>query len=493
MKTIAEERTLDFLSRKAVIPKYGFPVDVVELDVRSTNGRSTGVLFQYRTGVFVETISQIRPDGGWKSSNQWLISSRIVVLFQRMIPRHVTERILEGLADTPVVYIQGARQAGKSTIVRSIAERRWPASYLTLDSAAVLAAANHDAEGFIAGLERPAVIDEAQRVPALALAIKAAVDVDRRPGQFLLTGSASVLSLPKLAESLAGRMELHTLWPFSQGEMAGVRETFIDRMFAAAPTMAEPVMETEDALITRICAGGYPEIHARRSPARRQAWFDAYVDAILQRDVRDWANIERLADMPRLLALLASRVGQLINYAELARALAMPQSTLKRYMTLLGMTFLVQPLPPWFANIGKRLTKAPKLMLADTGLVTHLIDADAERLKRDRTLLGHVLENFVAMELTKQLGWSRRRCKLFHFRTDAGAEADFVLEDRKGRLVGVEVKCTQAVHKKDFRGLEVLAQLTGERFTRGVVLYPGATAVPFGRNLHALPMPQLWT
>ena len=457
-----------------------------------------------------------------------------------MIPRHVTERILAGLADTPVVYIQGARQVGKSTIARNIAEQRWLTPYLTLDSAAVLAAANHDAEGFIAGLERPAVIDEAQRAPALALAIKAAVDVDRRPGQFLLTGSASVLSLPKPAESLAGRMELHTLWPFSQGEMARVRESFIDRLFAAALTMTEPVVETEDALITRICAGGYPEIHARRSSEarslgdfvpefpgyseihvgrspeagswddfvpefpgyreihtggssdRHQAWFEAYVDAILRRDVRDWANIERLTDMPRLLALLASRVGQLINYAELARALAMPQSTLKRYMALLRMTCLVQLLPPWFANIGKRLTKAPKLMLADTGLVTHLIDADVERLKRDRTLLGHVLENFVAMELTKQLSWSKRRCKLFHFRTHAGAEADFVLEDRKGQLVGVEVKCTQAVHKKDFRGLEVLAELTGERFIRGVVLYPGATLVPFGRNLHALPMPQLW-
>ena len=182
----------------------------------------------------------------------------------------------------------------------------------------------------------------------------------------------------------------------------------------------------------------------------------------------------------------------LINYAELGRALAMPQSTLKRYMALLGMTFLVQPLPAWFTNFGKRLTKAPKPMLADTGLATHLIDADAERLKRDRTLLGHLLENFVATERTKQLGWSKRRCKLFHFRTDTGAEADFVLEDRMGRLVGVEVKCTRAVKKKDFRGLEVLAKLTGERFVRGVVPYPGATAVPFGKNLHALPMPQLW-
>ncbi len=432
-----------------------------------------------------------------------------------MIPRHATERILEGLEDTPVVYVQGARQAGKSTLVQSIAEhniakqqhpkpyltletttervtftRRVP--YLTLDTAAVLAAASSDAEGFVAGLERPVVLDEAQRAPALALAIKAAVDANRRPGQFLLTGSASVRSLPKLAESLAGRMELHTLWPFSQGEIAGVRETFIDRMFAADLVTPETAVETENALIERICTGGYPEVHTRKSASRRQAWFDAYIDAILQRDVRDLANIERLTDMPRLLALLASRVGQLINYADLSRALAVPQTSLKRYMTLLEMTFLVRPLPAWFANIGKRLTKAPKLMLADTGLLAHLMEADAARLRRDRTLLGHMLENFVAMELTKQLGWSERRCKLFHFRTDAGAEVDLVLEDRMGHLVGIEVKCTHTLQKRDFRGLETLAELTGQRFVRGVVLYVGTTAVPFGKGLYALPVSQLW-
>ena len=432
-----------------------------------------------------------------------------------MIPRHAAGRILDGLGDTPVVYVQGTRQSGKSTLVRGIAQqdlakRQRPKPevvaetatervairrynpYLTLDTAAVLAAASSDAEGFIAGLERPVAIDEAQRAPALSLAIKAAVDADRRPGQFLLTGSASVLSLPKLSESLAGRMELHTLWPFSQGEIAGVWETFIDRMFATDLQTPEASAESEDNLAARICAGGYPEAVARKSAARRQAWFDAYIDAVLQRDVRDLANIDGLTDMPRLLALLASRVGQLINYADLSRSLAIPQTTLKRYMALLEMTFLVRPLPAWFANIGKRLTKAPKLMLADTGLATHLIAADAQRLQRDRTLLGHVLENFVAMELTKQLGWSERRCQLFHFRTDAGAEVDLVLEDRMGRLVGIEVKSAQTLQKRDFRGLEVLAELTGQRFVRGLVLYMGATAVPFGKGLYALPISQLW-
>ena len=410
-----------------------------------------------------------------------------------MLSRHATRRLLDGLRDTPVVYLQGARQTGKSTLVRAIARQHHPATYLTLDTAAVFAAAAEDPERFVMGLDRPVVIDEAQRVPALALAVKAVVDTDRRPGQFLLTGSASVMSLPKLSESLAGRMERHTLWPFSQGELSDVRETFVDRVFSAKLLTPEAAPDMERSLIDWLCKGGYPEIQARKSPARREAWFDSYIDSILQRDVRDLANIERLSEIPRLLALLASRVAQPVNFADLARTLAIPQTTLKRYMALMETTFLVRLLPAWFSNIGKRLAKAPKLLLVDTGLLTHLLEANANRLRRDRTLLGHVLENFAAMELIKQLGWSDRRCRLFHFRTESGAEVDLVLEDRAGRLVGIEVKCAASLQKQDFRGLETLAELSGRRFVRGVLLYTGATAVPFGKNLHALPLPQLWT
>ena len=409
-----------------------------------------------------------------------------------MLDRHATRPLLVGLRDTPVVYLQGARQTGKSTLVRAVARLQHPASYLTLDTAAVLAAAVHDPEGFVAALDRPVVIDEAQRAPGLALAIKAAVDADRRPGQFLLTGSASVMSIPKMSDSLAGRMELHTLWPFSQGELSGTRETFVDRLFAAKRATLATAPETDSSLLDRICKGGYPEIHARQNDARRQAWFDSYIDAILQRDVRDLANIERLSEIPRLLALLASRAGQLVNVADLARTLAIPATTLKRYMALMEMTFLVRLLPAWFSNVGKRLAKAPKLLLVDTGLLTHLIEVDADRLRRDRTLLGHVLENFVAMELVKQIGWSEHRCKLFHFRTETGAEVDLVLEDRAGRLVGIDVKCAASLQKRDFRGLEALAELSGRRFVRGAILHTGATVVPFGRDLHALPISQLW-
>ena len=238
-----------------------------------------------------------------------------MVYFHDMIERNLTTRILESLQDTPVVYLQGARQTGKSTLAQLIAKDHHPAHYLSLDTMAVLSAAESDPEGFVAGLQGPVVLDEVQRAPSLALAIKSAVDADRRPGRFLLTGSASALALPRLAETLVGRVELHTLWPFSAGEMIGRRETFIDRVFAPAFELPQASVPAEADVLGRLLVGGYPEAVARKTADRRYAWFDSYVTTILTRDVRDLANIEKIAEIPRLLALLASRLAELVNYA----------------------------------------------------------------------------------------------------------------------------------------------------------------------------------
>lgn len=410
-----------------------------------------------------------------------------------VIHRHLTPRVLDALSDTPVVYIQGARQTGKSTLVQAIARGPRPAAYYSLDSATVLSATQGDPDGFIAGLPGPAVIDEVQRAPGLALAIKAAVDAKRTPGRFLLTGSASALALPRVADSLAGRMELLTLWPFSQGELEGIAGSFPDRVFAD-PWQPPDGRQANgaDALPDRLLRGGYPDVLGRKNATRRDAWFESYLATILQRDVRDITNIENLGEVPRLLALLASRSCSLINYADLARSLAIPQSTLKRYMALLETTFLVRRLPAWSANLGSRLIKSPKLLLSDTGLLSHLLGLDQTRLANDRTLMGHVLENFVAMEVVKQLGWSKGRFQLFHFRAAAGHEVDLLLEDSAGNLVGIEIKAGAKVEKKDFAGLRFLAELTGKRFRRGLVLYAGDSAVPFGNDLHAVPVSWLW-
>lgn len=229
----------------------------------------------------------------------------------------------------------------------------------------------------------------------------------------------------------------------------------------------------------------------RTSHRRREAWFESYVTTILQRDVRDLANIEGLTVLPRLLALLAARSASLLNYAELSRSAGIPQSTLKRYMTLLETTFLIQFLPAWSGNLGKRLVKSPKLVMSDSGLMCHMLGVDLGE-SGSMELIGAALENFVIMELQKQVAWNRRRIRFFHFRTQVGSEVDILLEDAAGRIVGVEVKGATTVRGNDFRGLRKMAEDLGEKFHRGIVLYTGSESIAFGKHLHALPVQALW-
>jgi predicted AAA+ superfamily ATPase len=286
-------------------------------------------------------------------------------------------------------------------------------------------------------------------------------------------------------------MEIVPLWPFSQGEIEGTIEGFIDAAFGDAPPELGRVSPSAH-LTDRVLRGGYPEALPIASAERRGAWFDSYVTTILQRDVRDLARIEGLTELPRLLALLASRPMALLNYADLSRGTGMPQSTLKRYFALLETIFLIHLLPPWYTNIGKRLVKTPKVLIMDTGLAAHLMGIDDARLAQDRTLLGGLMEGFVAMELVKQSGWSANPPALYHFRTHEGEEVDLVLERRGGALVGIEVKCAATVSAEDFKGLRVLAEIAGRRFRRGIVLYTGAEVVPFGAGLFAMPVEALW-
>ncbi len=409
-----------------------------------------------------------------------------------MYARSLTPVIGTALADTPVVLIHGARQCGKTTLAWMLLQEGLSARYLTLDQAGVLAAAAADPEGFVAGLGGPAVLDEVQRAPGLLLAIKADVDRDRRPGRFLLTGSASVLLLPQVADALVGRVEIATLWPLSQGEIEGRREGFLPWLFDGRQELIVTGAETREAVVERVVRGGFPEAVGRAAGARREAWFESYLSTIVQRDVRDVSDIDRLAEVPRLLRFLAARSASLLNLAELARTAAIPQTTLKRYFALLQGIFLVRLLPPWSTNQAKRMVRSPKVMLTDTGLAAFLLGLDRDRLRDDPQSLGPLLENFVAVEVLKQLGWAPARIEAFHFRTSEGAEVDLVLERADGGLVGVEVKASATVGARDFRGLKRLAELGGPRFVRGVVLYLGESVVPFARNLHAVPLGALW-
>lgn len=409
-----------------------------------------------------------------------------------MFQRHLKGRLIEALSDSPVVLLNGARQTGKTTLVHVLTKTDHPARYITFDDATLLAAARHDPSGFLSGIEGAVVLDEIQRVPELFPAIKLQVDRNRKAGRFLLTGSANVLLLPRLSESLAGRMETLILWPLSQGEIEGRKESFIDALFGAKLPWKHSISTSRAAIQHRFLRGGYPEVIGRVSEERRHAWCGSYLNTILQRDIRDLAHIEGLTDLPRLMSLLATRGGSLLNFSELSRTIGIPQSTLKRYMTLLEMTFLIQRVPPWFSNLGKRLVKTPKLFLTDTGLMSFLTGIHEAKLDQDSTQLGSLLENFVCMELQKQMGWNRTRVSMFHYRTQAGEEVDFLLEASDRRIVGIEVKSSSSVNERDFHGLRSLEAALGKRFHRGVVLYCGSECVSFEPKLQALPMPTLW-
>lgn len=409
-----------------------------------------------------------------------------------MYKRNLKEAVVTALSDTPAVFLQGPRQAGKSTLAQAIAESDHPARYLSLDDAAVLSAARADPQGFVSGFTGPVVLDEVQRVPELFLAIKREIDKNREPGRFLLTGSADVLLLPKISESLAGRLEILTLWPLSQGELTDYTEVFVDKVFGASLPHGVPGDEDKAGVMDRVLSGGYPEVLGRNDRDRREAWFGSYITTLLQRDIRDLARIDGLADVPRLLSVLAAATSRILNFSDLSRSLSMPQTTLKRYITLLEATFLVQTLPAWFRNLGKRLAKSAKITLCDSGLGAYLLGMDQSRRSNDPQVYGQVLESFVAMELLKQIGWSKTRPRLFHYRTHTQREVDVVLEDRAGHVVGIEVKSSASLKADASAGMKDLAESCGDSFVRGVILYLGDEVVPFAQRIHAVPLRALW-
>lgn len=415
-----------------------------------------------------------------------------------MFPRHVEPLITEALADTPVVLLNGARQTGKSTLAQAVA-RAQGRRYLTLDDRVTLAAARADPTGFVASLEPMVVIDEVQRAPELLLDIKASIDRERRPGRFLLTGSADVLLLPQVADSLAGRMEVLTLWPLSSAEIAGNAgfnraDALFDAPFAV---FTAPPCERA-TLADTLARGGFPDAVSRATPRRRGAWFDAYVETLMQRDVRELAQIDQLSQVPPLLQLLAIRSASQLNLAELSRSLALPQTTLRRYFTLLQTLFLVHLVPAWARNPGKRLVKTPKVVLCDSGLTCALGGVGGVRglepaaLAAAPGLPGGLVETWVANELVRHLAFSTRGLSLWHYRTQAGAEVDFLLEDRQGALVGIEVKASASIDERDFKGLKHLQDTEPEAFRRGIVLYGGREVVAFSERLLALPLSWWW-
>jgi predicted AAA+ superfamily ATPase len=405
-----------------------------------------------------------------------------------MYKRLIEQRVREALADTPAVLIVGPRRAGKTTLVQKIgASGR---TYLTLDDLTTLEAARADPIGFVRGIEK-ATIDEVQRVPELLLAIKKSIDEDYRPGRFLLTGSANVLTLPRIADSLAGRVETIQMLSLAHTEVLGRRSSFLKHLFEGH-LKADKHAIVGDDLIRLVLSGGFPEVLGRESERRQQDWMRAYLTSVLTRDLSDIADIEKLTELPKFVRLLAQHSGQLVNYSELGNGIDVTYKTSQRYIGLLEKIFLVSTLQPWHTNAIKRIVKTPKLHFLDSGLLATSRALTFERIKAKRSDFGAVLESFVYGEITKLIAATNLQVTPYHFRDQHLREVDIVLERDDGTIAGIEVKASATVNASDFAGLRALAEACKEKFAFGAVLYDSGDRVPFGDKLVAAPLSCLW-
>lgn len=406
-----------------------------------------------------------------------------------MYPRYAEDLVRIALRDTRIVAISGPRQSGKSTLARRFATNG--RVYLTLDNQPTLEAAKSDPVGFIRGLDR-VVIDEVQRAPELLLAIKQSVDENSRPGRFLLTGSANLLTIRTVHESLAGRVEVIPLYPLGRSERLRLKKPqFLKQIFRGQlPQVAET--RAGDDLHLLVTAGGYPDAIKRRIEQRRHDWYRAYIDSLVERDVPDVAAINGGNQFPELLAICARFAGQLTNSSEIGRSLGRDHKTVAHYLQILEQIYLIKTVPPWSRNELSRLVKSPKLHFIDSGLLCALRGISSARLHSDRTLLGPLLETFVFSELVKAIGWAEDRLSIFHYRDKDQFEVDFVIENSAGSVVGIEVKAAASITRRDFAGIERVAAAAGSAFVQGIVLYDGDQFLPFGSNMYAVPLTALW-
>lgn len=408
--------------------------------------------------------------------------------------RHISPDIEDSLKHFPVVLITGARQVGKSTLAQELAKSGWGAQYLTLDNRAVLDAALRDPDGFVKGTPVPVIIDEVQRAPDLMRAIKLAVDRDRAPGQYLLTGSANLMTLSRVSETLAGRIALHELQPFTWSEahnrkppnlLKGIFDNG-DARSLLKQWKRPSFTDRREEIRERILAGGYPTPSMMTSAKARRRWFDSYRQTYIERDIRDITAVEHLPAFNRLLNLLAFRTGQVVNFSEISRELGLPFTTIRRYIDLLETTYQIFFLRPYFANIGKRLIKMPKVYLGDTGMACHLCAAENWETLDRQGRTGNMVETWAASELKKLTSFGDVTCQLYYWRTYAGREVDFILEHGDG-IVAIEVKWTQNIGDSDLAGLKDCARDLKDRHRLSILLYPGTEMIAVDERTLVVP------
>jgi len=411
----------------------------------------------------------------------------------RLIPRHIRPIIVDALSHARVVCLLGARQSGKTTLVRSIAEEEHPSRYVSLDDPGALDLARADPMGFVAGGERLA-IDEVQRAPELLLAIKRVVDADDARGRFLLTGSANIMTHPRVADALPGRVRYLTLWPLSQRELGGPRGSFLESVFAGRPPEVESPPEGRAAYADAVVRGGFPEA-LELSTAERNRFFADYASSILGREIDELASVRDTEASARVLQLLAARSGALTNFSAIGRELGIDYKTVGNHLRALEQLFLIRRLPAWHPNLGHRVIRSARLHLADSGMLASLIGSDADRLERDGGIAGSAFETFVVGEVIRQASVSELDPLLtfHHYRDRRGNEVDLVIEHANGDIVAIEIKASATPRLRDISGLQLLRDRLGERFRLGLLLHLGPDTVPMGDRISAVPLAGLWT
>ena len=411
---------------------------------------------------------------------------------EELFPRHAWRAVTAALADTRVVVINGARQTGKSTLARLVMAEYPGAELRYLDEAPLRHAAQAD-PGLFVRHEGLLVIDEVQRVPDLFLAIKREVDVDPRPGRFLLTGSARLVGLRDIPDLLPGRSETIELSPLSQGEIDEGPDGFIDAVFQHGVDLSVPPSGLlRDDYLERALLGGYPEAVRRADPGRRGRFFESYISDVINRDVRQLTEIERAADMRRLVNLIAASTSTLANPSSMANRLQFPATTVKRYLDLLDLVFITRRVPAWSSNLATRAVATPKLLLNDSGLAGYLTGMSVKRARHPTAPVGSLMETFVLGELHRQLTFASQPVRLYHYRDRDQYEVDAVLQSASGEIVACEVKAAETVRSEDFRGIERLSRRIGDQLIAGIVLYAGHSPLSFGDRLRAWPISTLW-
>jgi predicted AAA+ superfamily ATPase len=408
-----------------------------------------------------------------------------------LFPRSIRPFIVEGVDDSRIVFVGGARQVGKTTLVTAIAQHERPMTAFTLDDRATREAALADPAGFVADLPGPAFIDEIHRAPDLLLELKRAVDADTAPGRFVITGSANVLTSKRIQDALPGRIDRVDMWPLAQSEIRSGKLNVVDELFAGRAPQVTRAPAGRAAFSSVVAEGGYPEARGRPPGRRRERWFANYVSATLARDLVELADVRRIDDAERLLRLLAAQSANLLSYRAVGARLDMHHDTVKAYVALLEQMFLVKRLPAWRPGIGAREASTPKIYVCDSGLLTHLLGADATRIESDDQVTGKLCETFVAGELLRHASWSEQQPRLFHYQRDR-EDVDLVLENNRGEIAAIEVKASATLRSSDWKWLKKLADARAERFRAGIVIYSGEQTVPLGRHIWAVPYSGLW-